>query len=171
MDYDYSPTATKYIDGRIQSLSRTVKYISLMRLRSYPMSIQKTARPKLPFAIAMKDGCPFTFAGLWEGRKDSESGERLRTCTIITGEPNELLAQIHPRMPVILPEQLHSAWLGEAGTGNLKELLVPYPADQMRMWEFSPRVNSPKNDDPSIGEPVHAGAAQTTSDALELLRE
>jgi putative SOS response-associated peptidase YedK len=64
---------------------------------------RKTARPKLPFAIAMKDGRPFTFAGLWENWKDPESGEWLRTCTIITGEPNELVAQIHPRMPVILP--------------------------------------------------------------------
>jgi hypothetical protein len=64
---------------------------------------RKTAKPKLPFAIAMKDGRPFTFAGLWENWKDPESGEWLRTCTIITGEPNELVAQIHPRMPVILP--------------------------------------------------------------------
>src|SRR5438128_3601846 len=51
---------------------------------------RKTAKPKLPFAIAMKDGRPFTFAGLWENWKDPESGEWLRTCTIITGEPNEV---------------------------------------------------------------------------------
>jgi len=114
---------------------------------------RKTAKPRLPFAIAMKDGRPFTFAGLWENWKDPESGEWLRTCTIITGEPNELVAQIHPRMPVILPEKHHTAWLGETESGNLKELLVPYPADQMRLWEISPRVNSPKNDDPSLGNP------------------
>jgi hypothetical protein len=54
--------------------------------------------------------------------------------------------------------------------GNLKALLVPYPPDQMRMWEISPRVNSPKNDDPSLWEPVHAEPTQTTTDALELLR-
>jgi putative SOS response-associated peptidase YedK len=52
---------------------------------------RKTARPKLPFAIAMKDGRSFTFAGLWENWKDPESGDGLRTCTIITGEPNELV--------------------------------------------------------------------------------
>jgi len=102
---------------------------------------RKTAKPKLPFAIAMKDARPFTFAGLWENWKDPESGEWLRTCTIITGEPNELVAQIHPRMPVILPKQHHAAWLGETDDGNLKALLLPYPADQMRMWEISPRVN------------------------------
>jgi hypothetical protein len=45
----------------------------------------------------MKDGRPFTFAGLWENWKDPQTDEWLRTCTIITGEPNELVAQIHPR--------------------------------------------------------------------------
>ena len=87
----------------------------------------------------MKDCRPSAFARLWENWKDPESGEWLRTCTIITGEPNELVAQIHPRMPVILPEEHYSAWLGETEDGNLKELLVPYPADRMRMWEISPR--------------------------------
>jgi putative SOS response-associated peptidase YedK len=58
---------------------------------------RKTARPKLPFAIATKDGRPFTSAGVWEGWKDPESGEWLRTCTIITGEPNEIVAWIQPR--------------------------------------------------------------------------
>ena len=48
-------------------------------------------------------GAPLPLPGLWENWKDPESGEWLRTCTIITGEPNELVAQIHPRMPVILP--------------------------------------------------------------------
>jgi putative SOS response-associated peptidase YedK len=40
-------------------------------------------------------------------------------------------------MPVILPEKHHAAWLGETDDGNLKELLVPYPSDQMRMWKSS----------------------------------
>jgi putative SOS response-associated peptidase YedK len=74
-------------------------------------------------------------------------------------------------MPAIPPEQHHAAWLGETDDGNLKDLLVPYPADQMRMWKISPRVNSPKNDDPSLWEPLHAEPGQTTADALELLRE
>jgi putative SOS response-associated peptidase YedK len=74
-------------------------------------------------------------------------------------------------MPVILPEKHHAAWLGETENGNLKELLVPYPADQMRMWEISPRVNSPKNDDPSLLEPIHSEPTQRTTDALEFVHE
>jgi hypothetical protein len=67
-------------------------------------------------------------------------------------------------------EQHYAAWLGETDDGNLKALLVPYPADQMRMWEISPRVNSPKNDDPSLWGPIHSEPTQT-NDALELLPE
>src|SRR5262249_23023704 len=67
----------------------------------------------------------------------------IRTENRVKPEPNELVAQIHPRMPGdFFLQQHHAAWLGEADDGNLKELLVPYPADQMRMWEISPRVNS-----------------------------
>jgi putative SOS response-associated peptidase YedK len=57
---------------------------------------------KVPFSIGMKDDSPFVFVGLWEGWKDPSTGEWLRTCTIITGGPNELVAQVHTRMPVIL---------------------------------------------------------------------
>jgi putative SOS response-associated peptidase YedK len=80
----------------------------------------------------------FTFAGLWEGWKDPESGEWLRTCTIITGQPNELVAQIHPRMPVILPQEHHAAWLGEMENGNLKELLVPTQPTGCECGKFLP---------------------------------
>ena len=73
------------------------------------------------------------------------------TCTIITGEPNELVWEIHTRMPVILHEEYHSAWLSvEAG----KEIVIPFPADRMKAWPISPRVNSPGNNDPGILEPV-----------------
>jgi putative SOS response-associated peptidase YedK len=61
--------------------------------------------------------------GSW---KDPASGEWLHTCTIITGEPNEFVREIHTRTPFILPEEQDDSWLtGEAG----KEILVPYPAD------------------------------------------
>ena len=64
-----------------------------------------------------------------------------------------LLGKIHTRMPVILSEEHHEAWLsGEAG----KELLVPFPADRMRAWPISARVNSPMNNDPEIMAPIGA---------------
>ena len=68
---------------------------------------------------------------------------------------------------MILPEQHHAVWLGESDDGNLKALLVPYPADQMRMWEISPRVMMIHRS----GNPLHAEPAQTTTDALVSARE
>jgi putative SOS response-associated peptidase YedK len=61
--------------------------------------------------------------------------------------------QIHTRMPVILPEEYHQSWLsGEAG----KEILVPFPAERMKAWPISPRVNSPANNDPLILTPIES---------------
>ena len=63
----------------------------------------------------MKDGRPFVFAGPWEGWKPPGSEDWIRTCTIIIGEPNELVREIHTRMPVILPDDKLDAGLsGEA---------------------------------------------------------
>jgi len=76
--------------------------------------------------------------------KNQSCRNRNRSCTIVIGEPNEFVREIHTQMPVILPEEHHDAWLtGEAG----KEILVPYPADRMKAWPVSPRVNNPKNND------------------------
>jgi putative SOS response-associated peptidase YedK len=106
---------------------------------------------KIPYNIGLKSGEPFVFAGLWEGWRKSESDEWLRTCTIMTTQPNEITATIHNRMPVILPEAVQEAWLsGEAG----KEVLVPYASEEMTAWPISTRVNSPRNNDPSIIDQV-----------------
>jgi putative SOS response-associated peptidase YedK len=66
--------------------------------------MEEGRRRKIPCSIGMKDDAPFVFAGLWEGWKDPTTEKWLHTCTIITGEPNELVAKIHTRMPVILAE-------------------------------------------------------------------
>jgi putative SOS response-associated peptidase YedK len=60
---------------------------------------KKVPRGKIPYSIGMKDDSPFVFAGLWEGWKDHANGEWLHTCTIIRGEPNEFVREIHTRMP------------------------------------------------------------------------
>jgi putative SOS response-associated peptidase YedK len=110
---------------------------------------KKTAEGKIPYSIEMKDGSPFVFAGLWDGWQDPHTKEWLRTCVIITGEPNELAAQIHTRMPIILPPETHDAWLsGEAG----KEILRPFPAEGMAAKVISKRINKPENNDPSVLE-------------------
>ena len=59
-------------------------------------------KAKQPYAIAMKDGYPFGLGGIWENWKDPASGEWVRTFAIITTNANELVAEIHNRMPLIL---------------------------------------------------------------------
>ncbi len=88
---------------------------------------------------------------MWENWKDPSSGEWLRTFAIITTDANELVAEIHDRMPVILAPEAYERWLGEDPDPH--DLMRPFPADLMRMWPISTRVNKPANDDPAILEP------------------
>lgn len=115
---------------------------------------RKTRPPKAPFHIGLKNELPFCFAGLWEAWQDPATGEWLRSCSIITTEANDLVAQIHDRMPVILRETDFSAWLSGTSEPDLKSLLRPYPSEEMQMWEISSLVNSPANNDPTIIAPV-----------------
>jgi putative SOS response-associated peptidase YedK len=97
-------------------------------------------------------------AGLWETWR-SPTGERVRSFAIITTTPNELCAELHNRMPVVLGRETWSAWLGEvpADVRQLNALLVPCPSEEMTCWPISPRVGNVKNNDPSLIEPI-AGA-------------
>jgi putative SOS response-associated peptidase YedK len=97
---------------------------------------------------------PFCFAGVWEAWQDPETQEWLRSCSIVTTKANDLIVQIHDRMPVILREADFPVWLGDSSEADLKALLQPYPAEEMQMWEISSRVNSPINNGPQIIEPV-----------------
>jgi len=80
----------------------------------------------------------------------------VRSFAIVTTEPNELCAQLHNRMPVVLAPEAWSAWLGEepAHEALLKALLAPYPSDQMICWPVSARVGNVKNNDPGLVEPI-----------------
>lgn len=113
-------------------------------------------KTKEPFAIMPADNPLFAFAGLWERWRDPESKEIVRTCTILTTTANELLRPIHERMPVILDETDWSQWLGEtdAAPDELRVLLKPYPADRMRTYRITSRVNSVKNDDEAVLAPL-----------------
>jgi putative SOS response-associated peptidase YedK len=108
----------------------------------------KGARAKQPYAIAMKNGSPFGLAGLWENWKNPNTGEWERTFAIITVPSNELVSQIHDRMPAVLRRSDYDRWLSlEPDAGDL---LITYPSEAMTMWAISTRVNKSENDDPSL---------------------
>jgi putative SOS response-associated peptidase YedK len=112
----------------------------------------KGQKAKQPYAIAMKDGSPFGLGGLWENWKDPRSGEWIRTFAIITTAANELVAEIHDCMPLILAPGDYVRWLSDEP--DPRDLMRPFPSEPMRMWPISTRVNKPGNDDASIVEPV-----------------
>ncbi len=113
---------------------------------------QKTGTRKQPYLIEAEDESPLSFAGLWE--RWDHGPEPLETFTIITTTPNELLAPIHDRMPVILDPADFDAWLTPGPSPIAQAILRPYPAERLRAFPISTRVNSTKNDDPAIIEPI-----------------
>ncbi|HVB72732.1 MAG TPA: SOS response-associated peptidase [Ktedonobacteraceae bacterium] len=106
---------------------------------------------KTPMYISMKDSEPFAFAGLWDNWK-SPDGQQLRTCTIITTGPNEVIAPIHNRMPAILLPEARDAWLDTTikDESLLTHLLAPYPSEAMTARAVSRLVNDPKHDGPEL---------------------
>lgn len=106
------------------------------------------AKTKQPFAIGMADGHPFAMAGLWEVWDDPATQSPLYSATILTTTPNELLAPIHDRMPVILPRETWNFWLDVAAPPkDLQALLVPFPAKAMAAKPVSTGVNKPGNEE------------------------
>ena len=128
-----------------------------------PMSgyyeLQDTPGGKQPWYFTARDGSLIlTAAGLWDEWKNRETRERLKSCTMIITEPNDMAAQIHDRMPAFLTEAQFAPWLsGQAGAGMLK----PAPNDFLQRWPVSKRVNSSKADadDPALIDKVELAAA------------
>jgi putative SOS response-associated peptidase YedK len=117
----------------------------------------KQEKVKLPFFFTMKDRKPFVLAGLWD-RWDSKDKNKapIYSFTLITTEPNSVLAAVHDRMPVILHEKDFDQWLdpGQQNPEILKKLLSPFPADKMQSTAVSTYVSSTRNQGPRCIEPL-----------------
>jgi putative SOS response-associated peptidase YedK len=113
---------------------------------------------KQPFLIHLIDREVFGFAGLWD-RSFAADGTAVESCAHITMPGNALMHDIHNsgsnphRMPAILRAEDYETWL--SGTpGEARAALVQYPADLMSAYVVSTRVNSPKNNDASLVDPL-----------------
>jgi putative SOS response-associated peptidase YedK len=103
-------------------------------------------KKKIPMRIKLKSEELFAMAGLWENWKSPE-GKSIFSCTVITTSPNNLVGDIHDRMPVILRPEDEKIWLDPSinDTNRLEKLMVPLDEDLMEVYEVSSLVNSPKN--------------------------
>jgi len=112
------------------------------------------SKTKQPYAIALRSGEPYAFAGLWEQWRPRE-GEPLETFTILTTDPNELLEPIHNRMPVVLEPKDYGRWLDHTDPSRPPvDLLRPFPAEQMIAWLVGDRVGNVRNDDAELLTPL-----------------
>jgi putative SOS response-associated peptidase YedK len=118
----------------------------------YEWQTQPGSGLKVPLHITLKSDELFAFAGLWAPGKHGGTA----TATIVTCGPNDLLASIHNRMPVILRREDEALWLDPAVTNpdQLLHLLRPYPAEAMAAYEVSPLVNSFQNDGAELIQPA-----------------
>jgi putative SOS response-associated peptidase YedK len=115
---------------------------------------QRTTGRKQPYFVRLKNDQPFGMAGLWELWE--RQGEAIESCTILTTEANELMEPIHERMPVIIPPDKFNLWLDPNchHEEKLKELLRPYPSEEMLAYPVSTIVNDPRNDVPKCIGPA-----------------
>lgn len=116
---------------------------------------KRSGKQKLPFLIQIDGGRPFGMAGLWETWTDPETGEELRTATIVTCGPNDVMAPIHNRMPVILPSERWETWLDPKNQdpAMLQELLQPFPAERTGARRVSTHVNDARHQGPDCQGP------------------
>lgn len=121
----------------------------------YEWSLNKEKNQKTPFYILRKDNRVFSFAGLWEIWYDPD-GSEIRSCTIITTQPNSLIRPLHNRMPVILDEANYEEWLAadEQNPDELSRLLTSYSPELMQAYPISVAVNNPKIDQAALIEPI-----------------
>jgi len=120
---------------------------------------QDTPGGKQPWYFTARDGSPaLTIAGFWDQWKNKETGERIKSCTMIITAPNDFVAEVHERMPVLLMPEQFEHWLsGEMGVDELKAA----PDGYLQRWPVSKRVNSSRadKDDPSLIDKVELAAA------------
>ena len=109
-----------------------------------------------PYTIGRADGAPLVLAGLWDGWRDPATDTVRRSFTIVTSGPNEAMATIHNRMPVILPEADWDAWLDgrSADRGRLLAMLEPRDEPELAITAVSQLVNNVRNDGPELVVPI-----------------
>lgn len=159
--------SSKMINARVETLLEKPSFKNSFKKKRcliiadafYEWKEDKQSKTKTPYLIKLKSGEPFTFAGLWDIWVDKESSdkEEILSTTIITTEPNELMATIHNRMPVIIPENLREIWLDRnSDPQELQKLIsIPYNSKEMIAYEISKIVNNPANDDISCQNPIN----------------
>lgn len=120
----------------------------------------------------MQDDRPFAFFGLWE-HWESQAGDTIDSCTLLTTEPNDLIHTFHHRIPVILDQKDYDQWLDlvTRDPEAMQPLLRPYPSDAMTAYPISTLVNNSSNDIPECIRPLEKEDADAEEEIKAVRRE
>ena len=153
-----SKLAASMINARAETVAEKPAFRAAFKRRRCLIPVsgfyewRRNGKTKVPYLISLRNAELLAFAGLWEKWKSPE-GELVESCTILTTTPNELMATIHDRMPVILKPADYGLWLDPQleDAGALSTLLVSYPTDEMQAEQVSDVVNNARNEvDPRL---------------------
>ena len=165
----------KMINARGETLAEKPSFKSALRSRRCLIPAdgfyewQTVGRTKTPHYIRFRDNRIYAFAGLWD-EWNGPGDAPLRTATIITGEPNPLLATLHHRMAVILKPQDEAIWLDPKVSANdALQLLQTYPDDELEAFAVNRKVGNVAFDDAACIAPLEADEDDVAGAQLSLL--
>jgi putative SOS response-associated peptidase YedK len=155
---DPTAFAGKTFNARAETVAAKPSYRDSFRRRRSLVPVgafyewRRTDGSRQPYAIVRQDGKPLALAGLWAPWRGPGSDAELRTCAVITTSANEVVGELHDRMPVILPEDAWDQWLDPEyqDTAELEKLLRPFPSELIRAYPISRAVGNTRNDGPEL---------------------
>ena len=172
-------SASRMFNARSETITASPAFREAFRRRRCIVPVdsfyewKREGTVRQPYRVARDDGRPLALAGLWAGWRDPETEEVRRTFTIVTTTPNDAMAGLHDRMPVILDETLWDRWLidGRAAAvvdeGELLAMLQPSDAVALRIYPVNRYVNDVRRDGPELIEPLSPAATTAASAAAE----
>ena len=155
----WSKEAKAFINARVETIDEKPSFKESFEKRRCLIwadgfyEWERNGKISQPYYFQMKDAAPFAFAGIWDRWQVEDRS--ITSCAIITTTANELLAKIHTRMPVILRPESFALYLNEESrAADLKDVLIPFPSDQMMSHPVGYDVNDAKIDHEHLLRPV-----------------
>jgi putative SOS response-associated peptidase YedK len=172
-------TASRMFNARAETITASPAFREAFRRRRCIVPVdsfyewKREGTVRQPYRVSRDDGLPLALAGLWAGWRDPETEEVRRTFTIVTTTPNQAMADLHDRMPVVLDETLWDRWLidGRAGPAvdesELLAMLQPTETVALRIYPVNRYVNDVRRDGPELIEALSLPATAPTVAAVE----
>ena len=155
-------TGSRMFNARAETLTTSPAFRDAFRRRRCLVPVdsfyewKREGTIRQPYRVIREDGRPMALAGLWAGWKDPATEQVRRTFTIVTTTPNEAIAGLHDRMPVLVRDDGWDRWLHPtaAEPGELLAMLQPTDEIPLRLYAVNRYVNDVRRDGPELIEPL-----------------